>query len=189
MQPKSHNNHTPGIAPSIAQGAVLFALVVACIWAWQFFSLRFSQHQPQVAKRCAVWVAVEDNGARYVDCALWPPLGALTCAQEARHGDLLVMKKSPEEGRACELRSGGMNNRERAFLGLPMDINTCTNEELRVIPGLGLRRAAAIMELRHELGEFTSLDQLLDVHGIGPKMMERLAGHLYVNAGSAAQEM
>ncbi len=47
-------------------------------------------------------------------------------------------------------------------------------EELDRLPGIGPAKAAAIIETRRCLGRFTSVDQLDQVHGIGPKTLERL---------------
>jgi comEA protein len=56
----------------------------------------------------------------------------------------------------------------------PVDVNAATAEELTALPGIGPARAAAIVALREERGGFRSLDELLDVKGIGPKTLARL---------------
>jgi len=56
----------------------------------------------------------------------------------------------------------------------PVDVNAATAEQLTALPGIGPARAAAIVALRGERGGFRSLDELLDVKGIGPKTLARL---------------
>jgi comEA protein len=56
----------------------------------------------------------------------------------------------------------------------PVDVNAATADELTALPGIGPVRAAAIVALREERGGFRSLDDLLDVKGIGPKTLARL---------------
>ena len=58
---------------------------------------------------------------------------------------------------------------------LPININTATAVELvEAIDGVGEVRAAAIITLRDQLGGFSSLEQLLDVKGIGDATRARI---------------
>lgn len=58
--------------------------------------------------------------------------------------------------------------------GAPVDINTATEADLDELPGVGPATAAAIIEHRQSIGGFTSVDQLLDVRGIGEAKLEQL---------------
>ncbi len=55
-----------------------------------------------------------------------------------------------------------------------VNVNTATPEELETLPGIGEVLAAAIVQFREEHGPFTSVDQLLDVSGIGEVTLEEL---------------
>lgn len=55
-----------------------------------------------------------------------------------------------------------------------VNINAADRVELERLPGVGPARAAEILRLRSERGGFTSVDELLDVNGIGPVTLERL---------------
>ena len=48
-----------------------------------------------------------------------------------------------------------------------VSINTATQEELEALPGVGPVTAAAIVEWRTQHGSFSSVDELLEVSGIG----------------------
>lgn len=48
-----------------------------------------------------------------------------------------------------------------------IDINSATAEELTVLPGIGQSLAKAIVAYRGENGAFESLEQLMEVPGIG----------------------
>ena len=48
-----------------------------------------------------------------------------------------------------------------------IDINSATAEELTVLPGIGEHLAEAIVSYRSENGAFESLEQLMEVPGIG----------------------
>ena len=56
----------------------------------------------------------------------------------------------------------------------PVDVNSADARELVLLPGIGPVRAEAIVRLRDRRGGFESLDELLDVKGIGPATLERL---------------
>ena len=55
-----------------------------------------------------------------------------------------------------------------------VNINTASAEELDTLPGIGEVLAAAILQYREEHGPFTSVDQLVDVSGIGEVTLEEL---------------
>ncbi|BAP56030.1 hypothetical protein THII_1733 [Thioploca ingrica] len=58
--------------------------------------------------------------------------------------------------------------------GLAIDINTATAEELaRELAYVGPVKAQRIVEYRKKIGGFVSPEQLLEVYGIGPKILER----------------
>ena len=56
----------------------------------------------------------------------------------------------------------------------PVNLNTADAEALDSLPGIGPATAAAIIEHRGKVGAFTSVDQLLDVPGIGEAKLEAL---------------
>ncbi|AKT52748.1 hypothetical protein ADJ73_10260 [Arsenicicoccus sp. oral taxon 190] len=58
--------------------------------------------------------------------------------------------------------------------GAPVDLNRATAEQLDALPGVGPAIAARILEWRAQHGRFSSVDELGEVQGIGPKMLERL---------------
>ena len=58
----------------------------------------------------------------------------------------------------------------------PVDLNTATESELDALPGIGPATATAIIAHRDRHGAFTSVDQLLEVRGIGPAKLEQLEG-------------
>ncbi len=58
--------------------------------------------------------------------------------------------------------------------GFPIDINTATEEDLALLPGIGPKTAARILEKRKELGGFTSVDQLTEVKWVGKVKLEKI---------------
>jgi comEA protein len=52
-----------------------------------------------------------------------------------------------------------------------VDINTASAAELDQLPGIGPAYAQNILDYRKRIGRFTSVEQLLNVPGIGPKRL------------------
>jgi competence protein ComEA len=56
----------------------------------------------------------------------------------------------------------------------PVILNTASVDELRRLPGVGEKRANAILALRTRLGRFRAVEDLLKVKGIGRATLKRL---------------
>lgn len=61
----------------------------------------------------------------------------------------------------------------------PININTATATELMMLPGIGEQKAAAIIEYRRLHGKFSSLDQLININGIGEKSLKDIEDFIY----------
>ncbi|PJM73136.1 competence protein ComEA [Bifidobacterium primatium] len=61
-----------------------------------------------------------------------------------------------------------------------IDLNTATAEQLDTINGIGPVTARRILEHRARNGRFTSVDELLDVQGIGAKTLEKIRPYVTV---------
>jgi competence protein ComEA len=58
--------------------------------------------------------------------------------------------------------------------GTPLDLNAATLEQLEALPGIGPALAASILAERDRRGGFTSVEDLLDVRGIGDARFAQL---------------
>ena len=66
-----------------------------------------------------------------------------------------------------------------------VNVNTATAEQLTALPGVGPKLAARIVEHRQKEGAYHSVQDLLNVKGIGEKNLARIQG--YVSVGDAAR--
>jgi len=71
-----------------------------------------------------------------------------------------------------------MNPAKRFLYFVPFNINTAVVEELVLLPGLGDTTARAIVSYREHNGNFTSLDVLMNVPGIGQYTFKKMKGYL-----------
>jgi competence protein ComEA len=55
-----------------------------------------------------------------------------------------------------------------------VNLNTATQAELELLPGIGPAMAKRILDYRKDHGKFASVEQLDNVRGVGAKTMERL---------------
>lgn len=65
-------------------------------------------------------------------------------------------------------------------VSFPINLNTCTKEELMAIDGIGDVRAEAILAYREQLGGYTSVEQLKDISGIGDVLYSKIAPYVFV---------
>ncbi len=61
-----------------------------------------------------------------------------------------------------------------------MNINTASPEELEILPGIGPKKAADIEEYRKKNGKFKTIEELVNVKGIGEKSLEKLKPEITV---------
>jgi len=64
----------------------------------------------------------------------------------------------------------------------PVNINTADAETLAAeLKGIGLSRAQAIIDYRQSVGPYKSAEDLLEVGGVGPKVLELNEGNIRVS--------
>jgi len=125
-------------------------------------------------------IAVLDEGARVVD-ALAAAGGArpgadltgLNLARVLVDGEQVVVGEPPPSGvAAAAAPTAGASPAGPATL---VNLNTATEAELDTLPEVGPVTAASILAWRDEHGGFTSVDELLEVDGIGEVTLDRVA--------------
>jgi competence protein ComEA len=75
---------------------------------------------------------------------------------------------------------GPMSAEKRLALGIPIDVNRSSLEELVLVPGIGEKTAEKILDQRNVNGTFRKLDELMLVKGIKEKRFEKLRRYLCI---------
>ena len=65
-----------------------------------------------------------------------------------------------------------------------VNVNTATAEQFAVLPGVGPKLGARIVEYRQKSGSFKSAQELLNVKGIGEKNLQKIQPYLSVGEGA-----
>ena len=84
------------------------------------------------------------------------------------------------EEAACDYDVSPLEGRVLIALGMPLDLNRATAQDLEALPGVGPKRAAAIVGFREANGGFRSVEDLERVPGLGPATVARLRPLLQV---------
>ena len=86
--------------------------------------------------------------------------------------------------------AGGTRAPGSASAGMTEDgkviLNAASTEDLRHLPGVGQKRADAILALRARLGRFKQVNDLLRVKGIGVRGLKKILPHVVLDAPKPA---
>ena len=89
------------------------------------------------------------------------------------------MPAAPPRGTALPSTTVQRRSKSAEDDGTRVSINSASAEELaRVMNGVGLKKAQAIVSYREEYGHFKTLDDLKQVPGMGSALVERNLAHL-----------
>lgn len=61
-----------------------------------------------------------------------------------------------------------------------ISINTATSEQLQTLPGIGNSKAEAIINYRNEFGNFTNIEDIKNVSGIGDSLFEKIKDNITI---------
>ena len=104
--------------------------------------------------------ALEETASALEETASAPAAADETAAAEAATTDG-VPAASAAETQEPALQEPTQEN--------PLNLNTATQAQLELLPGIGPALAQAILDYRAEFGPFTAPEQLMEVPGIGEK--------------------
>jgi competence protein ComEA len=76
-----------------------------------------------------------------------------------------------------------MSGRKKLVLGIPVDVNEATAEELALVPGIGEGLARRIAEFRASRSAFKTWHDLRKVKGVGPANIRAFRDFLQIGLG------
>lgn len=106
---------------------------------------------------------------------LVPPRSSFAAASPGPGSETAPVPSTGEGGHARPGAPAAASDEHRVAL------NSADENELRKLPGVGAKRAAAIVELRRRLGGFRQLSDLLRIRGIGRRTLKRMAPRLVLD--------
>ena len=102
-------------------------------------------------------------------------LTAVNLARPLVDGEQVVVPKPGEAPVAAAPPAAGAQGAASGGAGGPVNLNTADLATLETLPGVGPVLAQRIMDWRLEHGQFTAVEELGEVSGIGDKTYEQLA--------------
>ncbi|MEW6388040.1 MAG: helix-hairpin-helix domain-containing protein [Thermodesulfobacteriota bacterium] len=85
-----------------------------------------------------------------------------------------------EFAQAGQYQLDRMRGAQLLTLGLALELNQATKEDLEALPGIGPALAGRIVEYRRTRGPFRKIEDLERVSGIGPKKLEKVKPYLSI---------
>lgn len=118
----------------------------------------WSQPWQMASGELLVWMALTSCVLLFAACGRsWRGAGAADAPSR-----VVLLRENASEPQDLRARSGRL------------DVNAATEAELRMLPGIGVRRARAIVAERQKRGAFGSVWELAEVPGLTPALVSRL---------------
>lgn len=83
-----------------------------------------------------------------------------------------------ENGGTGSRTGAGTDSRDTG--GTRVNLNTATKEELMTIPGIGEAKAEAILNFRTQQGNFSKIEDIMNISGIKEKMFQKIKDYITV---------
>jgi competence ComEA-like helix-hairpin-helix protein len=169
------------------RGAVTLLIAAVLVYALIYLNDRRAKPEPMLA-----WI---DQGPGVMAVEISDSKGPqgiyfLPAAKALQHIDEITGNKMqadspdlPADGATASTYHGVLKFTDmpvvkRLALGLPVDVNRATEGELAMVPGIGERTAAMIVQMRQEKGEFSELADLMSIPGIKDGKLRELKRYL-----------
>ncbi|MDQ7838961.1 MAG: helix-hairpin-helix domain-containing protein [Thermodesulfobacteriota bacterium] len=107
-----------------------------------------------------------------------PSHSPVLLSQKVPTGTKLLVTPKPEG--TNEIKIIPMTNPERLLLDISMPLNTATEQNLELIPGIGPQLARRIIIFREQNGPYKDIADLMNVEGIGEKKLKEIAPYVIV---------
>jgi competence protein ComEA len=99
-------------------------------------------------------------------------LETVNLAQTIHDGERIYFPSQSELATAGATAFPAVVEAADSAAGDRIDLNQATAPELEMLPGIGLSLAQKILDFREQQGPFRSVENLMDVPGVGPAKLE-----------------
>jgi predicted DNA-binding helix-hairpin-helix protein len=122
------------------------------------------------------------RGCGAADTAAW--MRQLNCATETAF-------QSIKETDTIEINIAAMSAAARFVMDMAMDLNSATEEELQLVPGIGKETAKDIVAMRRRIDGFRSIDELKKITALRRKQFEGLKKYFFIgrSGGNGKREV
>ncbi len=134
----------------------------------------------------AGWLANKPAPNAHASAASVSPVASSAAPGAARQSDVKSSEAAPSLGSAGASAGSASGSAAMTQDGKVI-LNLATVEDLRHLPGVGQKRADAILALRARLGHFKHVNDLLRVKGIGVRGLKKILPHVLLDAPQAPQ--
>jgi competence protein ComEA len=163
---------------------ILLAAALLFLYAWRADFWRAPSPSPGPPQNLAFIEVIGSVSRPGIHSFPHPP--TLLEALETAGGPPIAVPANPtlasgsrvEIDQAGRYRLSRMSGPQLVTLGLAVNLNEATQEDLEALPGIGPALASRIIAYREQHGPFTRIDDLRQVSGIGPKSLENLRPYL-----------
>ena len=73
-----------------------------------------------------------------------------------------------------------LDKQKQELLTKSVNLNKASLDQLTLLPGIGIKTAERILAYRRASGGFNSINELLEVHGIGDAKFDKIKKYIYV---------
>jgi competence protein ComEA len=138
-------------------------------------------HTPWLADKPAVGPR-PSSGPVALTALAAPTSAAVTSASNVRTSNPSPAAPAPADAREGTREGAPTNTPAGMTEDRKVILNLASVEDLRHLPGVGPKRAEAILALRARLGRFKQINDLLRVKGIGVRGLKKIMPHVVLDA-------